>query len=154
MILALFALLVVIVASIPFSQNYLKDNPNPFAKKPTATIKNHKLQLLLAKTPQQQQIGLSEHKSLPKDQGMLFIFAQADYHPFWMKNMKIPIDILFIKDKKIVTIHENAQPAPSTDQNPSLYRPTEPAEKVLEINANLSKEYEIKVGDEVRFENL
>lgn len=154
MILALFALLVVIVASIPFSQNYLKDNPNPFAKKPTAAIKNHKLQLLLAKTPQQQQIGLSEHKSLPKDQGMLFIFAQADYHPFWMKNMKFPIDILFIKDKKIVTIHENAQPAPSTDQNPPLYRPGEPAEKVLEINAGLSKEYEIKVGDEVRFENL
>ncbi|MBI4078979.1 MAG: DUF192 domain-containing protein [Candidatus Levybacteria bacterium] len=153
-ILALFALLVAVVAAIPFSQNYLKNNPNPFAKKSTATIKDRTFQLLLAKTPEQQQIGLSEHKSFPKDQGMLFIFASADYHPFWMKNMKIPIDMLFIKENKIVTIYDNVQPAVEGDNNPPIYRPQKEANRVLEINAGLSKEYDIKIGDEVRFENL
>jgi uncharacterized membrane protein (UPF0127 family) len=104
----------------------------------------------VVKTPQDLQKGLSGRNSLGQDRAMLFVFAQPGNYAFWMKDMKIPLDMLFIKGTKIVTIAQNV-PAPK-DATSSLpqYNPTEPIDKVLEINAGLSKKYGFKVGDTIK----
>lgn len=151
LLLILIPLLVILILGTFFYNLY------KFSK-PSAEIKGHKFQLIVAKTEKDKQVGLSKFKSLPKDQAMVFVFEKADLYPFWMKDMKFPIDIIFIseslnpsgiKDNKIVTIYQNLP----TD-NLAIYPPTESSDKVLEINANLSKKYGFGVGDSVTFKNL
>ncbi len=150
-ILVLFGLLLTIVGAIAFSQTYLKDGKLPFAKSPTATINKTSFTLIIPKSPE---IGLSDRSSLPENNGMIFVFDKADYHPFWMRNMKIPIDMIFINKDHIVTIYSNLQPPKSTEENVPLLRPDEPSDKVLEINAGLAEKYNFKKGDTVKIENL
>lgn len=93
--------------------------------------------------------GLMFRKYLPKNQGMLFIFSNEDYHQFWMIFTKIPLDIIWINSKKkIVHIENNVQPSLI---NLKVYGPKEKAKYVLEINANMVKRYGIRVGDKVEF---
>lgn len=115
----------------------------------TATVKinNKEFIVYLATTAKTREIGLSEKKSIPENSGMLFEFDNYEFLTFWMKDMKFPIDILFIKDNKIVTIYNNVQNPKSLSENLTLYKPTEVANKVLEINSGLSEKYNIKVGD-------
>jgi hypothetical protein len=67
--------------------------------------------------------------------------------------MKFPIDIIFINNDQIVTIHDNAQII-KAQENPMLYTPTQSSDKVLEIQAGLSEKYNFKIGDKVKYENL
>lgn len=116
---------------------------------PSAEIKNHKFQLVVAKSDKDKQVGLSKYNSLAQDKGMIFVFEKPGIYPFWMKDMKFPIDIIFISKDRIVTIHKNAP-----INNLTIYTSTENADKVLEINANLSDKYGFNVGDTVTFRNL
>lgn len=152
LILGLIILLAVVIGSIFLIQNALRGVQLPFGRQATATINNQKFKLQVAKSPKDKQVGLSGKSSLAQDNGMLFPFEQPDYYSFWMKNMKFPIDIIFIRGDKIVTIYDNVQPAASGEENPPVYQPEDPADKVLEINAGLSKKHNLKKGDRVKIE--
>ncbi|OGH15040.1 MAG: hypothetical protein A2860_01385 [Candidatus Levybacteria bacterium RIFCSPHIGHO2_01_FULL_37_33] len=125
-----------------------------FKKSPTAKINNHEFKLQIAKTPKDKEIGLSKYKSLAKDIGMLFPFEKPDYYSFWMKKMKFPIDIIYIRDGKIVTIYKSAQPPKKVSEGLLIYKPKEPSNMVLEINAGLSNKYKLKEGDKVNLNNI
>ena len=138
------------------SQEFTKTGKLPFLnveKTPTATINNHTFKLLVAKTAQEKEIGLSKRKSLDKNSGMLFTFDQPDYYSFWAKDMQFPIDILFINNDKIVTIYKDIKPQKDQDSLPIL-KPKEVSDIVLEINAGLSEKYKFSEGDLVKVENL
>ena len=153
-ILLASALLLALVAGVVFAQNYLKTKTLfLFKKNPTVTINGHKLQVTIADSQEKKQIGLSETKSLPQEKGMIFLFEKPDYYSFWMKNMKLPIDIIYINDDQIVTIQNNVQPI-KEQESPIVYTSTEPSDKVLEINAGLAEKYDFKKGDKVKYENL
>ena len=95
----------------------------------------------------QTQTGLMYRDSMEKNQGMLFIFPDEQYHSFYMKNTKIPLDIVYIdSDRKIVSIKKNAKPMDETSL-PS----NEPAKYVLEINAGLSEQWNLEVGDKIDY---
>jgi len=112
-------------------------------------IDNHTFSVETATTSAQQQLGLSGRKSLPQDQGMLFIFPTAQRYPFWMKAMEFPLDMLYMNNNKIVTIFQNV-PVPQQDKtNLPVYVPNAPANQVLEINAGLAQKYNFKEGDSV-----
>src|SRR3989338_10847621 len=102
--------------------------------------------------------GLSENEDLAISSGMLFVFEKSDTYAIWMKNMKFPIDIIWIDglptgQKKIVDIAQNATAEPGkNDEELKIYRPKTPARYVLEINAGLSKLHNLQVGDAVSFE--
>lgn len=149
-ILGLFALLLIIVVGVKFSMDYLANNPNPFTKTPTVTINNQTFKLFVAKSAKEKEIGLSDKDSLAQDHGMYFPFERKDYYSFWMKNMKFPIDMIFLSNNQIVTIYENLEPPSQDLKSPPLYKPNEQADAVLEINAGLIKKYNIKIGDEVK----
>lgn len=123
-------------------------------KTPTATINNHTLNLHLAKTSEDKKIGLSKYKTLPQDFGMIFIFDKPDLYGFWMKDMKFPIDIIFIKNGQIVTIYKNVNPPKNPNDILPAFYPKQPANMVLEINANLSEKYGFKESNKVKINNL
>lgn len=127
-----------------------------FGKSPSATINNRTFNVKVVKTLKDRQVGLSATNNLPENQGMLFVFEKKDIYPFWMRNMKFPIDIIFIDDNKVVEVIKDAQPPkPGTPISElTIYRPQSKANYVLEINAGLSERYAIKKGDMVTFKNL
>lgn len=149
-ILGLGGLLVLLIVAFLFTQNFF----GVFGNKATAMIRNQTFTLDVVKTPKEKQVGLSEKTSIPTNYGMYFPFEKADYYAFWMKNMKMPIDIIFIRDNKIVTIHDSVPAPKSESDNLPLYQPDEPADAVLEITAGLSKKNGFAKGDTVTLKNL
>lgn len=152
LIIGLFILLLVIAVGGKFVLDSYqgKGVSIPFVStSSTANINNQTFKLYLTKEEKEKQIGLSGRNNMPQDYGMLFEFTNADYHAFWMRNMKFPIDIIFIRDNKIITVFHNVPPPKSEDENLVLYQPDEPSNKVLEINAGLAKKYNIKRGDTI-----
>lgn len=108
--------------------------------------------LELAQTPQEQEQGLSGRQNLPENHGMLFIFPAPGIYSFWMKDMRIPLDFLWIdSENTVVDMHENI-PAPdvSTPLNQlPKYHPKTTIAKVLEVNAGFIKRHNIAIGDSV-----
>ena len=104
----------------------------------------------VAQTQEAHERGLQFRESLERDKGMLFIFSQSRPHSFWMKNTLIPLDIIWLDSKKhVVFIAPNIPPC-KTKQCP-VYAPGQNASYVLEVNAGVAAELELKVGDRVRF---
>ena len=152
-ILFAYGVLVIVVLVLAFAKfNGASFFPNSNSKK--AIINDKTFKIKLAKTPEERMKGLSEIKSLPKDEGMLFIFDGKGKYTFWMKNTYIPLDIIHINDGKIVEIFKNAPPHGSKGDIPPTYPPKNEANYVLEINGGLFDEYKFKVGDTVKLEGL
>lgn len=153
-----FGLLFIVIAVSVFAQNYLKTgNHLPFKKNTTAVtaaINGHVFNLTIANSPKEKEIGLSETKSLPENQGMLFPFEKPGYYSFWMKDMTFPIDIIYINGQEIVTIKNNVFPPKNPTESLVIYTPLKSSDKVLEISAGLSEKYNFKKGDKVQIENL
>lgn len=149
-VFGLIGLILLLVIAFFFTQNYF----GFFASKTTATIRDHSFTIDVAKTPKDKEIGLSSKKSIPTDYGMYFPFDKPDYYAFWMKNMSFPIDIIFLRENKIVTIFADVTPPTTSNDNLPLYQPDEPATAVLEITAGLSKKYGFVKGDTITFKNL
>ncbi len=116
---------------------------------PSATIDDYTFKIEVAKTDKEKETGLAKYNKISNDFGMLFPFGKEGYYSFWMKNMKFPIDIIFIRNGKIIKIFANVPP-PKTDNSPlPIYRPDSLSDTVLEINAGLSQKYGFKEGDSV-----
>jgi hypothetical protein len=97
--------------------------------------------------------GLGGRESLPDDRGMLFVFPDSGRHAFWMKDMLIPIDIVWISAEGRVVDVQTAQPEPGVpDPQLKRYNPTSEAKYVLEVRAGLADEKGVKVGNEARIE--
>ena len=85
----------------------------------TVELSEQTIGLEVAQTPQQQAIGLMAREALADDRGMLFPFEPARPVSFWMKNVLIPLDMVFIYDDKIVAIASDVPPceaAPCPDR--------------------------------------
>lgn len=101
----------------------------------------------IADTPQKRETGLMNRESLPKDQGMLFLFDGYGEYSFWMKDTLIPLDIIWISDDRIVHIEKEIQP--SNELIPPRYNPKKLANMVLEVNAGAVDKNNWKTGDTI-----
>ena len=113
-------------------------------------INNYKVIVEIADTPASRRKGLGGREKLEKGRGMLFVFDEPDIYPFWMKDMRFPIDIIWILDDKVVEIWEDAPP-PTGSKIPR-YIPKNKANFVLEIPAGEAERYNIKIGDRVNLQ--
>ena len=92
------------------------------------------IQAELADTPQKRATGLMYREHLDADRGMLFTFTQAQAWVFWMKNTKIPLDLIWMNEKKqIIHVEQNVPICTRTDDSCPQYRPNEDALYVLEL---------------------
>ncbi|MBW2997414.1 DUF192 domain-containing protein [Candidatus Woesearchaeota archaeon] len=137
-----------------FSVFAMWQTPKKTIGPPTACFKHDICtKLVFATTPEEQEIGLSNHTALPEGTAMLFIFHKSDVQAMWMKDMSFSIDIFWITEKgKIVHIEKNAQPC--TPPMCEIYEPPILVKYVLETNAGFAKEANLYDGDKVEFSNL
>ena len=91
--------------------------------------------------------GLSGRDKLGENEGMLFVFDFPGMYGFWMKDMKFPIDIVWISKNEIVGVTDNLQPDDSSDR--MVYYPPMGVDMVLEINAGAAEKYMIRKGDKI-----
>ncbi len=105
------------------------------------------LDIEIADTEYDTQTGLMYRSGMETKQGMLFVFKDESQRSFYMKNTKIPLDILYINaNKRIVSTQKNTKPFDETSL-PS----NKPAKYVLEINAGLFDIWNLKEGDSIDF---
>lgn len=172
-VIQIFFLLIVIFSALLYSANpRVRDSVNNFfgslmsgGSSPTnSTEEKRSVQVKinsvvvkaeLADTVAKRSVGLSGRESLGESEGMLFTFSKSDRHRFWMKGMKIPLDLIWISENKIVDIHPNVQPpALGTEDNMlTIYQPKNGADRVLEVNAGFSAKNNIQEGDQVEIGN-
>ena len=106
-----------------------------------------KIDLEIADTDYERQLGLMKRVSMEENQGMLFIFPNDAMQSFWMRNTLISLDMIFINaNKQIVTIHKNTKVL--SDQS---YPSTAPAKYVLEVNSGFTDKYKVIVGDAIEW---
>ncbi len=79
---------------------------------PRATLSAgmHRMEVQIAQTPRQRQIGLMHRKEMPQHEGMLFIFEQAGVQCFWMRNTLIPLTAAFLADDGTIVNLADMQP--------------------------------------------
>jgi len=100
----------------------------------------------VADDPAERAQGLMFRDALAADHGMLFVYAAPQAVAFWMKNTRLPLDMLFIRADGIVsTIHENAVPFDET-----AIPGGDAVQFVLEINGGLARRLGIAPGAELR----
>ena len=75
-----------------------------------AVINEKRFQLEVANTAQEREQGLAGRESLSSDKGMIFVYHQPQRPSFWMKGMRIPIDIIWIDGEKIVGFEQHLLP--------------------------------------------
>ena len=106
----------------------------------------------VAATDEQRTKGLSVKDRLAENEAMLFVFDNEAKHAFWMKNMKFPIDIIWIDtEKTVVHIEHNLQPCSSEFLCPT-YRPVTDSRYVLETVSGFAERYDIVKETMVEFE--
>jgi uncharacterized membrane protein (UPF0127 family) len=118
----------------------------------TAEVKiaDRRIQLEVARTIEQQATGLMYRRSLAADRGMLFPFGQARRVSFWMKNVAIPLDMVFLQAGQVKAIAANVPPC-TTDPCPT-YGADEAVDQVLELRGGRAAELGLKVGDRLAIE--
>lgn len=113
-------------------------------------IKNVCIQAEIADSQDKKQLGLMNRENLSDDQGMLFLFDKQDLYHFWMKDMKFPLDIIWIShDKTIVDI--NTDVLPCKEQSCESFSSRTNVQYVLEVKAGFAAQNQLKIGDHVRF---
>jgi uncharacterized protein len=106
----------------------------------------------ISATNEQRTKGLSVKDGLAENEAMLFVFGNAAEHRFWMKDMKFPIDIIWIdSDKNVVYIEHNLQPCTSGVLC-TTYKPNDDSLYVLETVGGFAEKYDIVKGTRVEFE--
>jgi uncharacterized membrane protein (UPF0127 family) len=110
-----------------------------------------KINLEVARTPQEQAMGLMYRPALPEDRGMLFEFPTLQPVSFWMKNVPVALDMVFLQNgtvKYIVTA------PPCTSDPCPTYGPNVPIDQVIELRAGRATELGLRVGEQVKINFL
>jgi len=105
----------------------------------------------IADSSEEYELGLMFRDSMPADHGMIFIFPDEAPRSFWMKNTRIPLDIMYFdRDLKMVSISADTPPC-RVARCPS-YPSIAPAKYVLELNGGSAASLGVGVGDKLTLE--
>jgi uncharacterized membrane protein (UPF0127 family) len=119
-----------------------------FIEAPGDTIKT--ISIEIAEDDEERIQGLMRRSHMAQEMGMLFIFDEEEEQSFWMKNTKIPLDILYVNaQKEIVTIYKHTQPyseSPIPSFKPALY--------VVEVIGGFCDTFGVEEGDYIVFERV
>ncbi len=104
----------------------------------------------LAVTPRQRSRGLMFRDALPAGQGMLLVFPDTGFRSIWMKNVRFPLDLLWLDSSgRVVHIEQQVPPCPA-EPCPD-YHSLRKASSVLELNAGVVAKQGIELGDLLEF---
>lgn len=104
----------------------------------------HLIQVQVASTDRQREIGLMWRKEMPVQEGMLFVFEQPAGQCFWMRNTLIPLTAAFIADDGTIVNLADMQP-----QNDTSHCSGQPVRFVLEMNQGWFTKRGIRAGQKI-----
>ncbi len=110
------------------------------------------IQLEVARTPEQQEMGLMYRTDLAPDRGMVFPFDPPRRVGFWMKDTLIPLDMVFLLKGKVQAISSNVPPC-KADPCP-IYGPKALVDQVIELRAGQAEALGLKVDDRIVIQPL
>lgn len=118
---------------------------------PQVEVNGNRFDVEIAADPESQARGLMFREHLAPGNGMLFVFPDSEPRAFWMKNTKIPLDMLFFDgNRKLVNVQRQVPPC---HIDPCQTYPSDgPARYVLEVNGGASKKLGLKPGDELKID--
>ncbi|WP_414755215.1 DUF192 domain-containing protein [Anabaena sp. CCY 9910] len=118
-----------------------------------ATVPNGTtIELEVAKTQEQQQMGLMYRPALPDNRGMLFSFPSPQPARFWMKNVPVALDMVFLR-KGVVKYIQAAAPPCLSEPCPT-YGPDVLIDAVIELRAGRAAELNLQPGNSIKIEFL
>ena len=108
---------------------------------------SQRIGLEVAKTPEEQATGLMFRTELPDDRGMLFPIAPARNVRFWMRNVLIELDMVFLREGVVLAIIPNVPPCLS--ETCPNYGPDVPVDGVIELRGGRAAQLGVKIGDRI-----
>jgi uncharacterized membrane protein (UPF0127 family) len=142
------------------NQNFFKgiDAPNDGYLQARVIVNGFEMTADLAVTDDQKTKGLAIKDDLKENESMLFVYEQPTRLGFWMKDMKFPIDIIWLdRNGTVVHIEHNLQPcisilnSGSSILNCPIYTPDKDSLYVLETIAGFSQKHNVKIGTNIDF---
>lgn len=115
------------------------------------TVASTTFRALIANTPELAYRGLSGYPSLGPYGGMLFVFPTTATRTFVMRDMRFPLDMVWLTDGVITDIHEYVPLEPGISEPLlTLYRGKMPVSMVLEVPSGTVERYGWALGDSLR----
>ncbi len=147
-------LLVITFAALGFVTSKLPVlNFSPTTQQQTVKLKvgDTTVNVEIADDTDKRKKGLAGRDSLATDSGMLFVYSTPDKYIYWMKGVRFPIDIIWIRENQVVDLLKNV-PIPKQGQSDNelpRYTTSFTVDKVLEVNAGFINAHGVKLGDKV-----
>ena len=118
----------------------LSEYGNPYT---WVTVGRTKVQAEVVFTPEKLYLGLSRRPTLPEGRGLLFLMPGTEVQTFCMRDMRFPLDFLWLVAGRVAGITKNVSPQ---DQQAAYCSPV-PVKYVLEVPAGFCDRHGLKVGD-------
>ncbi|MFA6170175.1 MAG: DUF192 domain-containing protein [Candidatus Margulisiibacteriota bacterium] len=115
-----------------------------------ARIGNNNYKLEIADSMSKRGRGLSWRKSLPTDQGMLFLFDQPGQYHFVMDGMRFPLDFIWLNDGTVVDLKDNVPPLKANQPSINLTAKNK-FDQAIELNAGEIEKSGLKIGNRVTY---
>ena len=113
-------------------------------------LKGKRFEVEVADDPAERERGLMFRDDMAADHGMIFVHDDEDIQSYWMKNTRIPLDIIYFDHARKLVSVAHAPPCSLGDKCPPF--PSDaPALYVLEVNAGTADALGAKPGDELKF---
>jgi uncharacterized membrane protein (UPF0127 family) len=129
------------------------DDGKPAGPERVVQVGDATVEVEVAADEASRQRGLGGRHSLGPDRGMLFVLA--DRSPaFWMKDMRFPLDIVWIDGERVVDVSANVPPPKGPNAPLPTYSPDRPADRALEVNAGWAARHGVGRGDAVRLPQI
>ena len=122
-----------------------------YAHATVITSKGVSIPVEVSDTPEKRSLGLGKRDKLENGWGMLFVFEKRIPHSFWMKNMRFPIDIIWLENQRIVELAENVPP-PQEGESPKVMEPRLPSNFVLELESGRARALGLNVGQKLSYQ--
>lgn len=135
-----FAILIGYISSEFFSLKHW----NPIKR---VYLENILVKAEVVKSSKKIELGLAGREKLDKGRGMLFVMSEDSLQRFWMRGMRFPIDIIWIKKDRVIGCEERVAP-----EDQRIFTSPGKVSFVLEVEAGFCDENNIKVNDRVRIQ--
>lgn len=107
----------------------------------------------VAETDEARARGLMFREALAEDEGMLFTFDRSRRYGFWMKNVRMPLDIIWLDERGHVVWMVQSAPPCEAEPCPMLV-PDAKASCVVEVTGGFARRHGVAVGDTVTIRRL
>ena len=137
--------IIIIVFFFIKAHKKISNIPTEIKQTPNFCFNEKCINLEIAKTPQERELGLMFREELGKDNWMLFIFDKPWKYSMWMRNTLIPLDIIRLSTGyKVVEIFSAP---PCEEEICPIYKTENDSLWAIEVNSWTANKLELKTGD-------